>query len=233
MVAPEDMHKLGKGGSLASRQAILHSLVHIESWAVDLSWDVVARFGSNTSYTLPNDFISDFIQVHHALFARLLSLSIFYVNLHLTMRLAAYLEASAQRSMVDSFLSMKQLRRLWHSKSFGLQVAVDEASHFQCLQERLEAVGSWYGALPVHDGLWESAEATAHSLPARLAVESCVHEARGLDRLPLTIQKFQKAKDTESVKLLERIYKVSIKHTLNATRIFVNRVYLQLGYGLS
>lgn len=32
------MPKLGKAGSLQSRQAIVHSLVHIESWAVDLSW---------------------------------------------------------------------------------------------------------------------------------------------------------------------------------------------------
>ena len=46
-------------------------------------------------------------------------------------------------------------------------------------QARLEAMGSHYGALPVHDALWHSAEATAHSLPARLAVEHCVHEARG------------------------------------------------------
>lgn len=30
--------KRGKGGSLASRQAILHSLVHIENAAVDLAW---------------------------------------------------------------------------------------------------------------------------------------------------------------------------------------------------
>ena len=30
--------RIGKGGTLASRQAIIHSLTHIESWAVDLSW---------------------------------------------------------------------------------------------------------------------------------------------------------------------------------------------------
>ena len=48
-------------------------------------------------------------------------------------------------------------------------------------------LGSSYGAMEAHDGLWESAAATAHSLPARLAVESCVHEARGLDVLPQTI----------------------------------------------
>lgn len=38
LVAPKDMPKLGKGGSLRSRQALLHSLVHTESWAIDLSW---------------------------------------------------------------------------------------------------------------------------------------------------------------------------------------------------
>ena len=89
-----------------------------------------------------------------------------------------------------------------------LQVAADEAKHYQQLQKRLEAVGSFYGALPVHDGLWESVEATAHSLPASLAVESCVHEARGLDRLPHTIQRLCSSGDPESAKLLEQIYQV-------------------------
>lgn len=94
------------------------------------------------------------------------------------------------------------------------QVACDEASHFQQLQQRLQAIGSHYGALPVHDGLWESAAATAHSLPARLAVESCVHEARGLDRLPHTIQRFRSAGDSESAQLLETIYQVfRVPHT--------------------
>lgn len=38
LVVPGLMPKLGKAGSLQSRQAIVHSLVHIESWAIDLSW---------------------------------------------------------------------------------------------------------------------------------------------------------------------------------------------------
>lgn len=37
-MAPGLMPKLGKAGSLQSRQAIVHSLVHTESWAIDLSW---------------------------------------------------------------------------------------------------------------------------------------------------------------------------------------------------
>lgn len=153
------MPAIGKGGSLASRQAILHSLVHIESWAVDLSWDAVARFGSDPQYALPEAFLDDFVQV-----------------------------------------------------------ANDEASHFEQLQQRLEAIGSSYGAMPVHDGLWESAAATAHSLPARLAVESCVHEARGLDRLPHTINRFRNNGDGESAKLLEKIYQEEIAHCAAGVR---------------
>lgn len=58
--------------------------------------------------------------------------------------------------------------------------------------------------------LWESAQKTAHSLPARLAVEHCVHEARGLDVLPLTVQKFRGNGDAASASLLEDvIYAVS------------------------
>ncbi len=38
-----------------------------------------------------------------------------------------------------------------------------------------------YGALPAHGGLWEDARRTAHSLEARLVLEHCTHEAKGLD----------------------------------------------------
>ena len=44
-------------------QAIVHSLTHIESWAVDLSWDIIARFGGASSYALPWQFFDDFVAV--------------------------------------------------------------------------------------------------------------------------------------------------------------------------
>lgn len=53
----------GKGGTLASRQAILHSLCHIENWAVDLSWDIIARFGGAAEYELPQQWYDDFVTV--------------------------------------------------------------------------------------------------------------------------------------------------------------------------
>jgi uncharacterized ferritin-like protein (DUF455 family) len=58
-------------------------------------------------------------------------------------------------------------------------VAEDECRHYELLRRRLEEMGSHYGAFPGHEALWDSATATAHSLPARLAIEHAVHEARG------------------------------------------------------
>ena len=69
---------------------------------------------------------------------------------------------------------------------------------FRMLAARLVELGSEYGALNAHDGLWDSAMETAGSLEARLVVEHCVHEARGLDVLPATIEKFRKNGDEPS-----------------------------------
>ena len=44
-----------------------------------------------------------------------------------------------------------------------LAVAADEAMHFAVLDRRLRTLGSGYGALPAHAGLWDAAAATAHS----------------------------------------------------------------------
>lgn len=85
------------------------------------------------------------------------------------------------------------------------QVAEDEARHFTLLRQRLGELGSHYGALPAHDGLWESASGTAANLPARLAVEHCVHEARGLDVMPGTIAKFRNNGDEATAALLEGV----------------------------
>lgn len=57
-----------------------------------------------------------------------------------------------------------------------VKVAQDEGRHFTLLAARLEELGLFYGALPAHDGLWDSAMATSKDLLARLAIEHCVHE---------------------------------------------------------
>ena len=72
-----------------------------------------------------------------------------------------------------------------------MKVGADEAMHFVLLDRRLRQLGSHYGALPAHDGLWESAFETRHDALARLAVVPMVLEARGLDVTPSTIGRFE------------------------------------------
>ncbi|KAI9934523.1 hypothetical protein ASPWEDRAFT_116802 [Aspergillus wentii DTO 134E9] len=99
-----------------------------------------------------------------------------------------------------------------------LKVAADEAKHFSILRARIEEMGSHFGSLPVHHGLWLSATETAHDIRSRISIIALVHEARGLDVNPMTIEKFRKAGDPESVAVLEVIHNDEITHVTTGHR---------------
>lgn len=101
-----------------------------------------------------------------------------------------------------------------------MAVGADEAMHFALLDRRLRSLGSAYGALPAHDGLWEAAAATAGDSLARLAVVPMVLEARGLDVTPATIERFAAAGDAASTRILERILSDEIRHVRAGTHWF-------------
>ena len=96
-------------------------------------------------------------------------------------------------------------------------VGADEAMHFALLDRRLRALGSHYGAMPAHDGLWEAAEETSRDVLARLAVVPMVLEARGLDVTPATVSRFEAAGDGRSAAILSRIYRDEIRHVAAGT----------------
>ncbi|MEM8698973.1 MAG: ferritin-like domain-containing protein [Pseudomonadota bacterium] len=145
-------------GSPEGRIALLHAIAHIELNAVDLHWDIIARF---STVPLPVGFFDDWAQA-----------------------------------------------------------ADDEAKHFGLLSDRLTALGSSYGDLAAHDGMWRAAEDTAEDLPARLAVVPMVLEARGLDVTPGMIEIFQKAGDGDSVAALETIYAEEVSHVAYGSKWF-------------
>ncbi len=99
-------------------------------------------------------------------------------------------------------------------------VGADEAMHFAILDRRLRALGSGYGALPAHAGLWEAAAETAHDAAARMAVVPMVLEARGLDVTPDTVARFEAAGDTASARILHRIFTDEIRHVGIGTKWF-------------
>lgn len=157
LLPPNRMPKRGKGGSERGRLALLHALAHIEFVAIDLAFDMAARFGAG----FPRAFVDD-----------------------------------------------------WFS------VGADEAMHFAILDRRLRTLGSFYGALPAHAGLWEAASATAHDPLARLAVVPMALEARGLDVTPVTVERFRGAGDETSARILNRIYTDEIRHVRFGTKWF-------------
>ena len=85
LLPPRDMPKRRAGGGAAARIALLHALAHIELNAIDLAWDIIARFATPA---LPRKFSDEWVTVaaeeatHHALLAdRLAALGARYGNL--------------------------------------------------------------------------------------------------------------------------------------------------------
>jgi uncharacterized ferritin-like protein (DUF455 family) len=101
-----------------------------------------------------------------------------------------------------------------------LGVGADEAMHFVLLDRRLRSLGSRYGALPAHAGLWEAAGKTRDDLAARLAVVPMALEARGLDVTPAMLERFRAAGDERSARILSRIYADEIRHVSMGTKWF-------------
>ncbi len=71
LLTPDKMPKRRKAGSVKSKIALLHALAHIELNAIDLSWDIIARFATlsdqnetaDGAFTLPRAFYDDWAKV--------------------------------------------------------------------------------------------------------------------------------------------------------------------------
>ena len=122
----------------------------------------------------------------------------------------AHIEFNAINLALDAVYRFQQMPSRYYSD--WLKVAADEARHFQLLQARLNQVGSSYGEFPVHSGLWEMAENTAHDVLVRMALVPRVMEARGLAVTPGMISKLEEIKDSESAQILQLIWEEEIQH---------------------
>ncbi|GAB5348588.1 ferritin-like domain-containing protein [Alteriqipengyuania sp. 357] len=128
-----------------------------------------------------------------------------FVAIDLALDMVGRFGAQMPRAFIDDFLG----------------VAADEAMHFALLERKLAALGSSYGALPAHGGLWEAAHETRHDVAARLAVVPMVLEARGLDVTPVTLERVRAQGDLAGAKILQRILDDEIRHVAIGTRHFV------------
>ena len=60
LVAPASVPRRKINRGTAGRAALLHAIAHIEFNAIDLAWDLIARFGDPA---LPRDFFDDWVKV--------------------------------------------------------------------------------------------------------------------------------------------------------------------------
>ena len=116
-----------------------------------------------------------------------------------------------------------------------VQAASEESKHFNLICDCLENLGSFYGALSAHAGMWRAAQDTKTDLLGRLAVVPMVLEARGLDVTPNMIKKFKQAKETQAVEALELIYSEEVTHVAYGSKWFnflCGRLISDFGGGL-
>ncbi|MDQ6990603.1 MAG: ferritin-like domain-containing protein [Mariprofundaceae bacterium] len=101
-----------------------------------------------------------------------------------------------------------------------IQVAEEEAYHFELIRTHLRHLGGEYGDYPAHNGLWEMAETTAHDVLDRMALVPRVLEARGLDVTPNIQKKMRHVGDNHAATLLDIIFKDEIGHVKVGSKWF-------------
>jgi uncharacterized ferritin-like protein (DUF455 family) len=186
-VAVVDPRRTAGGKSV---KAMLHALVHAESYAIDLSWDILLRFGAQPSTWHVGEPRCD----------------------SATVTASGGASAPCGSGAAEPLLLPHDFFADW------TRVAAEEAKHFALWRDRLQELGCAYGDFPAHDGLWESAEKTAHSLPARLAVVHMIHEARGLDTYLAARDRLQRCGDKAAVAIIEANHKEEIGHVATGLR---------------
>lgn len=102
-----------------------------------------------------------------------------------------------------------------------LQVAHEEARHFNLLNDYLTDLDCFYGAFQAHNGLWDMACKTRHDVLHRMALVPRVMEARGLDVTPGMMQKFAQIGDQRAVDILQVIYQEEIGHVAIGNRWYL------------
>ena len=198
----EQLQLVVKGDPHGNRLRMLHSLAHIESMAIDLSWDVLLRWMAGVSRA---DVVRD---------ARAALVAVQAANLHPAD------EVEAEMEMLDGLEGDELIHLPAEYYYDWLRIACEESRHFSCWSNRLIELSSSYGAYPTHAGLWQSAADTHHSLLARLAIVHAVHEAHGLDASLRMAKQLASSGDKRSQALLLYIESDEQTHVSSGLRWF-------------
>ncbi|WP_309497457.1 ferritin-like domain-containing protein, partial [Sulfurovum sp.] len=134
----------------------------------------------------------------------------------------AHIEYSAIDLALDAVYRYPHMPKTY--KIDWLEVASDEIRHFKMLEELLTALGFSHGDFPVHCGLFDAANNTAHNILDRMAIVPRYFEASGLDVSPQIIKKLHNKRKNPMVQklinTLDIIYEEEIEHVQKGDRWF-------------
>lgn len=130
----------------------------------------------------------------------------------------AHIEFNAINLALDAIARFSNLPAAYYRD--WAQVAAEEGYHFTLLADHLQRLGSFYGAYPAHDGLWEMAVRTKNDVLARMALVPRTLEARGLDAAPPIRARLAQAGDTIAAGILDIILRDEIGHVAIGNRWF-------------
>jgi uncharacterized ferritin-like protein (DUF455 family) len=128
----------------------------------------------------------------------------------------AHIEFNAINLALDAVWRFEGLPEAFYRD--WLQVAAEEALHFELLRSHLRTLGRDYGDFDAHDGLWMMAERTAGDVVARMALVPRTLEARGLDATPPLQAKLLRAGDARAAEILGIILRDEIGHVAVGNR---------------
>ncbi len=120
----------------------------------------------------------------------------------------AHIEYSAIDLAIDAAYRFKNMPRSFYDD--WLSVASDEVRHFEMLDALLAELDSFYGDLPVHNGLFEASQRT-QLLHERMAVVPRYLEANGLDATPVMIEKLRHLENDEKAEKIIEILKIILE----------------------
>ncbi len=134
----------------------------------------------------------------------------------------AHIEFSAIDLALDAVYRYPDMSMSY--KRDWLEVASDEIRHFKMLEGLLKELGFSYGDFPVHSGLFDAANNTAHNILDRMAIVPRYFEASGLDVSPQIIKKLHNKRKIPAVakliEILHLIYEEEIDHVLKGDTWF-------------
>jgi len=132
----------------------------------------------------------------------------------------AHIEYSAIDLALDAALRYKNMPREYYKD--WLEVANDEVRHFLMLEELLEELGTSYGDLDVHTGLFDAMKSTPDLL-SRMAVVPRYLEANGLEHNPKIMDNLKSNLDEfnkKILKVLSVILEEEVDHVTKGDRWF-------------